>query len=169
MCCKVNKSDHYYGAFLSKVLDAGNNPAIVEKDNSRGIYKLSTNKDDYIVYIKYATLSNKSHKTWNFNYTDNNIQEIKSYINDKRYDKENIIFGYVCSYNDLINTEIALADLDELKECIDPNCTVNISNRVSIRKKDGSPYLRMYGTKKSDKKNGKDNTIKLSRSRINEL
>ena len=165
MSNSVNKSDFYYGTFLTKVLDNGNKPALVSKNDGRGIYKLTTNKEDYIVYIKYATNSNKNHRRWTFNYTDNNVEEIKKYMEEDK----NIIFAYICAYDDLRNSEIAIAKLEELKECINPKCKRNTVNRVSIYKKPHSPVLRMYGTKRADIKDGKDNAIHLRRNRINEL
>ena len=70
---------------------------------------------------------------------------------------------------DFKNSEIAIAKLEELKECINPECEKNESNRVTIYKMPYSPVLRMYGTKRADIKDEKDNTIHLKRSRINEL
>lgn len=165
MCNSINKSDFYYGTFLTKVLDNGNKPALVSKNDGRGIYKLITNKDEYLLYIKYATKNNKNHRRWAFNYTDNNIEEIKQYMGEG----ENIIFAYICAYDDLRNSEIAIVELEELKKCIDPECERNQSNRVTIYKKPHSPVLRMYGTARADKKEGKDNTIHLERNRINQL
>jgi len=168
MSNSVNKSDFYYGAFLTKVLDNGDKPTLISKDDGRGIYKLTTNKKDnkdYIVYIKYATNNNKKRTRWAFNYTDNNIDEIKKYIEDG----QNIIFAYICAYKNFKNSEVAIAGLKELRKCIDPECEINTVNRVSIYKKPHSPVLRMYGTKRADIKNGEDNTVHLKRTRINEL
>lgn len=165
MSNSVNKSDFYYGVFLTKVLDEGNKAALVSKSKRRGIYRLNTDKDEYIVYIKYANNRDKNNKRWSFNYTDNNIQEIKYYIENR----ENIIFAYICSYDDLINCEVAIAYLDELKKCINPDCNINKNHSVRIYKKPHSSVLRMYGTARSDKKGSKDNTIHLERDRINNL
>lgn len=165
MCNRINKADFYYGSFLTKIIDNGNKPALISKDNGRGIYKLTTDKKEYIVYIKYATNRNKKHTRWAFNYTDENIEEIETYINDD----EIILFAYICTYRDLKNSEIAIAIIEELKQCIDPQCKKNKSNRVTIYKKPHSPVLRMYGTKLADIKDGEDNTVHLSRNRINEL
>ncbi len=165
MSNKLNKSDFYYGAFLTKVLDNGNKPALISKDMGRCIYKLTTNKKDYIVYMKYASNVNKRYRRWAFNYTDNNIEEITRYI-DKG---EEIIFAYICTYKNLKDSEIGIANLEELKKCIDPECYRNQSNRVTIYKKKHSPVLRMYGTKRADIKDGEDYTIHLDRNRINEL
>ena len=165
MSNSVNKSDFYYGTFLTKVLEKGNKPALVSKSKGRGIYNLKTDKDDYIVYIKYASNVKKKRKRWTFNYTDNNIEEIRDYI----VGGENIIFAYICAYDDLKNSEIAIADLEDLKKCINPECEINKSNSIKIYKKVHSRVLRMYGTARADKKNGEDNTLHLERNRINEL
>lgn len=163
MANRVTKADHFYGAFLTKLLDDGNKPVLIDKDSNRGVYELVTNKGEYLIYMKYATRKNKKRNRWTFNYTDSNIEEIKSYGN------KNIIFAYICSYNDLLNTEIGIADLEELEKCIDPECEINKTNRVTIYKKSNSPVLRMYGTARADEINGKDNTVHLSRDRVNNL
>lgn len=165
MSNSINKSDFYYGTFLTKVLDRGNKAALVSKDDGRGIYKLTTDKKEYIVYLKYATNNKKSEKRWTFNYTNNNIEEIEMYANKN----EDIIFGFICAYKDLRNSETGIAYLKELKKCMDPDCKVNKSKRVTIYKKSYSPVLRMYGTKRADMKDQQDNTIHLDRVRINEL
>lgn len=165
MANRVTKADHFYGAFLTKLLDDGNAPVLIDKDSNRGVYELVTDKDEYLIYMKYATRKNKNRNRWSFNYTDNNIEEIKNYEKQNK----NIILAYICGYNDLLNTEIGIADLKELKECINPECEINKSNRVTIYKKSGSPVLRMYGTARADEIDDKDNTIHLSRDRINNL
>lgn len=165
MSNSVNKSDFYYGVFLTKVLEKGNKAALISKNEGRGIYNLNTDKDDYTVYMKYANNSNKSSRRWNFNYTENNIEEIRDYVEKEK----NIIFCYICAYDDLKNSEVAIAYLDELKKCINPGCKINKSNLVRIYKKSHSPVLRMYGTARSDIKDGKDNTVHLERNRINKL
>ncbi|NMA95104.1 MAG: hypothetical protein GX974_03600 [Clostridiales bacterium] len=161
----VLKSDFYYGAFLSKIIDAGNKPTLIKKDRVRGIYRLNKGTENYLVYIKYATVREKHRRRWNFTYTDNDIKEIKKY-SDK---SENILFVFICTYRDFNNTEIGIATLEELLECIRLDCTVNKNNRTTIIKVPNSPALRMYGTKRADMINNKDNTIHLSRSRINGL
>lgn len=162
---RVMKSDHYYGAFLSKVVDNRNEPAVICKDDGRGIYRLKGNGDNYLVYIKYRTNQSKSHISWGFYYTDNEIDEINKY----KQAGENLIFAYVCTYEDFLNTEIAIAKLEELGKCIDLEGGQGKTNRVTIHKMANSPVLRMYGTERDSKVNGKDNTIHLSRNRINEL
>lgn len=161
----LNKSDFYYGAFLTKVLDQGKKPALVSRGGGRCIYKVTTDKKEYTVYIKYATNRRKTHKRWTYYYTENNIEEIRKYIEN---DQE-IIFAYICSYTDLNDSEIAISTLRELEACIDFEYDEDETNRVIIHKKRYSPSLRMYGSKRPEMKDGLDNTIELDRNRINEL
>lgn len=165
MANSVRKSDFYYGAFLTKAIQKGNKLALISKSSIRGIYRLITDKDDYVVYIKYSSNKKHNNRRWSFNFTDNNIEEIRTYMRRK----ENIIFCFICAYDDLNNCEVAVSSLEELKECINPDCKINKDSVVRIYKKKYSPVLRMYGTARSDKKSGKDNTIHLERNRINNL
>lgn len=79
----VQKSDFYYGAFISKVVDNGTIPAIITKGGNRGVYRLKRGEKNHLVYIKCATIENKNINRWNFSYTDDNINEIEEYINKK--------------------------------------------------------------------------------------
>lgn len=160
MCNKINKQDYFYGIFLSSIIDSKKSPVLIDKDKSRGLYKLSTDKSKYKVYIKYAMID-KNRKTWNFSYSKENIEEIKNLIENS---KEEIVFSYICSYKDLLNTEIVISNIEELKKCIDPNCKINDRFRISINKKPGSKYLRMYGTKRDISK-----AIEIDRYRIENL
>lgn len=55
----LNKSDFYYGAFLTKVLDQGKKPALVSRGGGRCIYKVTTDKKELNVTDK-NNLSNGS-------------------------------------------------------------------------------------------------------------
>ena len=160
MCNKLNKSDHYYGAFLSKVLDNGNKPALMNKDEGRSIYKLDTDnsQQEYTVYMKYVT-NNKGDNLWNFTFTEENLKEIEELI-----DKENLIFGLIGSYKSLNGTEIAIIYKNEFSKCIDFKCVKNKKHRVLVLKKKGSSKLYIYGTFLDREK-----AIVIERNRINEL
>ena len=167
MSYSICKADFYYGAFLSVITNNGIRPVIVEVGNKRNIYDISTNKDDYRVYTKYVVNSNPNDSLWNVIFTTSEVEEISKFINT--YDK--LLFAIICTYKDIKsnNTEIAILDIEDLKKCIDLNCKMNKNLRLSIRKVKHSPNLHVYGTHRSDKKYGKDNTIKISRRRILEL
>jgi hypothetical protein len=41
--------------------------------------------------------------------------------------------------------------------------------RLSVKAVNGSPWLRIYGSKRADMLDGKDNTIRIERSRLSNL
>jgi len=41
--------------------------------------------------------------------------------------------------------------------------------RLSVKAVKGSPWLRLYGSKRADMLDGKDNTIKIERNRLGNL
>ena len=63
---------------LSLIIYNGLVPAFFEKKNeSRQIYEVSINNDDYIIYTKYHTLPTGSKDfTWLFTFSDRELEEI---------------------------------------------------------------------------------------------
>lgn len=160
MCKSVKKYDHYYGAFLSKLLDNGNRPALMKKNDGRSIYKLATDNsdEDYLVYMKYTT-NKKGDNLWNFNFTNDNLKEVEGLFMDK-----NLVFGLICSYKSLNKTEIAIISKEEFLKCIDFKCSKNKSQRISVLKRKGSTKLYVYGTFLDRTK-----AIAIERYRINDF
>lgn len=160
MCNKVNKSDHYYGAFLAKVVNQVDKLALIDSGSNRGVYKVYTDnidKQGCYIYIKYAT-NKKGDNLWNFNFSKDNLDEIKEYIKNGA----NIKFAFICSFRSLLDTEIGICNVNELKKCIDINYQEDKNQRLAILKKSNSPYLRFYGTNLT-----RENCIEIERSRIN--
>lgn len=159
MDIRVNKSDYYYGAFLSKILDNGCTPTLLTHDANRGVYKITTDKDEYIIYMKYLT-NHQDDLLWNFSFTKDNLEEIKEYAQGE----EKLMFAFICSYESLLFTELGLCDFEELKRCIELDCKEGEYKRVSILKVPYSPYLRLYGSELD-----REESIEIERSRINNL
>ena len=159
MYIRVNKSDYYYGAFLSKVLDNDCTPALVIKDSNRGVYKIFTDNGEHIIYMKYVN-NKEDDMLWNFAFTKENLEEIKGYIKDTT----KIMFGFICSYENLLDTELGLCTSQEFEKCVDLDCNNEDYQRVSILKIPNSPYLRLYGSRLDRKDN-----IEIERDRINKL
>ncbi len=167
MSYSVRKADFYYGAFLSVIMNNGIRPVIVEVGDKRNIYDITTDKYDYRIYTKYSVNSNLNDNLWNVIFVESEIEEMKELIDS--HDK--LLFVIICTYKNIKsnNTEIVILNAKDLKNCIDLNCEMNDNLRLSIRKVKHSKYLRVYGTHRSDKKDGEDNTIKILRRRILEL
>lgn len=159
MDIRVNKSDYYYGAFLSKILDNGCTPALLTNDANRGVYKITTDSGEYIIYMKYLT-NHQDDLLWNFSFTKDNLEEIKEYVEKD----EKLMFGFICSYESLLFTELGLCDLDEFKRCVDLDCKNEDYKRLSILKVPYSPYLRFYGSELD-----REDSLEIERTRINNL
>ncbi len=168
----ICKADYYYGALLSALVNGGLAPALFEKENeSRQIYTVTTNKDSYIIYTKYHTTPSGSEDfTWSFTFSDNEIQEI---INVRQnYSDKTLIFAFICGQKQVSdnNQIIAIVYWDEFIACVDVNKQQSRGKpRLSVKVIKGSPRFRIYGSKRADLLDGKDNTIKIERNRLREL
>jgi len=168
---RVYKGDFYYGALLSVLINNGISPYILETSDSRKIFELSTNSGKYKIYTKYVTSpkrgSNGKRLLWNFTFNKKEIEEIKRLLNNEG----NLYFAFVCGQKEFEtgNCEITLLSAEQLKECINIENPYGDQERLSIRKNKGAHSLSVYGSKKADKLNNEDNTIKISRDWIKAL
>ncbi len=83
-----------------------------------------------------------------------------------------MIFAFICGQKQLsdYNQVIAIVYWDEFLECVDIDKElVRGTARLSVKAVKGSPWLRLYGSKRADRLNGKDNTIRIERSRLSNL
>lgn len=166
----LKKADFYYGSLLSVLINGGIAPALFEKDNeNRQIYNFSTNNDNYLMYAKFHTSpTGTSDFNWSFVITDKELQEIKN-IKEK---KERLIFAFICCQKKLNdrNQEIAIVHWDEFIQCVDiDRSDYKSTQRLSIKLVKGARSFRIYGSKKSDLLEGKDNTLRIERNRLANL
>ncbi len=115
---KIKVADFYYGAVLSMLFNKHFNPALVESDDTRQIYDLTTNNGFCRLYIKYITdrLNSRTedYNSWQFVFTPDEIDELKDYINRDF----NLSMALVCGVQGLANSEIAVLDKKEIKELL---------------------------------------------------
>lgn len=136
----LKKADFFYGAFLSKLVNSGFAPAIIENGDSRRIYKLATNYGDYKVYTKYASKqANKGEdKLWNFTLTPEELNNI--------YQDESInMFAFICGVEGMANSEVAILNRDQFRQCIGIGYKTE-NRRVSILSEKGTWNYLVYGT-----------------------
>ena len=60
---KIKVSAFYCGAVLSMLFNSHISPALVESDDDRQVYDLTTNKGNYRLYIKYRKDKQKNKNT----------------------------------------------------------------------------------------------------------
>ncbi|MFC0297477.1 hypothetical protein [Geobacillus jurassicus] len=169
----IRKADYYYGALLSALVNGGLAPALFEKESdNRQIYEVTTNKASYIIYTKYNTNPFGSKDfTWSFVFGDNEISEISKIHLENSKEKE-IIFAFICAQKQPSDSNqiIAIVRWDEFLECVDlQKAQVRGTPRLSIKAVKGSHKLRLYGSKRADVLDGKDNTIRIERNRLSSL
>lgn len=52
---ELPKADFYFGSLLTRLVNSGFAPAIIEEGEKRRIYSLANDFGDYTVYAKYAS------------------------------------------------------------------------------------------------------------------
>ena len=167
--CKLGALDFYYGAFLSAVVNtSGSRPVLFDDTASRRIYRMDTNNaSDCYVFAKYTTgrelkAANRDH--WIFNFSEAEIRQLK----DLYADNKNVKLALICVKEGFVGSELAIIDYNTAIECLGVNAGVK-NYRINIKTTGGQHGLRMYGSGRSDKLNGVDNTIRITRKALEEL
>lgn len=168
--CKLRAVDFYYGAFLSALLNtSGRRPVLFEETASLRIYRMETNnmRDCYVItkFVTRKEADAKGRWNWGFNFTDAEIERVQSL-----YQKSNNVkLALICVKEGLAESEIVVVDYVEAMDCLGVGIGVK-SYRINIKTPEGKEYgLRMYGSGRSDKLQGKDNTLRVTRKTLQEL
>lgn len=155
---KINVADFYYGAVLSMLFNNNITPALVEGDDSRQVYDLTTDANECRLFIKYRAdkqdTRTRDYNSWGFTLTDRDKIEIQDYI-DSGY---NLVLALVCGVAGLSDSEIALIDKDEVKELID----LGKSSITISRKKHERAYRISIG-------GSRENAMQVRANRFEEL
>ena len=164
--CKLKVADFYYGAFLSALLNTpGGRPSLFDKTDSRRIYRLETNNnEECFFYTKYVTdLKNKtdSFSHWVFNFSPAEVSKLQELHQQKR----NVKVVLICAKEGFADSELAIVPYEDAIDCLGVNRGVK-AFRINIKAFNNKHGLRMYGSGRSDKLNGKDNMIKITRKEI---
>lgn len=139
------KADFFFGALLSRLVKTGFAPAIIEGGTNRRIYSLFNDHGEYNIYAKYISkpnTSNSSRSRWNFTFTADEVQEIKSFNKDN---EDKYLFGLVCALEKMKGSEIVLLTYKELRQCIGVDYQTR-NRRVSVELESGSWSFIVYGT-----------------------
>ena len=164
--CKLKAADFYYGAFLSALLNTpGGRPALFEDTGSRRIYCLETNNNEECYFlVKHVTdlkCKGDAFNHWVFNF---NPVEIKR-LQDLHRVKGNVKVALICVKDGFADSELAIISYEDAIDCLGVESGVK-SYRINIKSYSKKHGLRMYGSGRSDKLNGKDNTIKVTRQEL---
>lgn len=129
---KLKEYDFYYGAVLNMIFRYNKDAmtSIVETTDYKQTYRLTTNKSkqDFIILIKKASVNqrikNNDYKSWQFKLTPTDKKCIEEYYNLHFP----IFIFFVCLSDNLNDSEILIANYEEIKNVIDKN-GINIGVR----------------------------------------
>jgi hypothetical protein len=134
------------------------------------MYEVTTNQNSYIYKVQY--IANRLKRFYLvFSFTDSELEEIIK-IRHENNKKKELIFAFICGQKQLsdYNQVIAIVYWNEFIECVDiEKEQIRGTARLSVKAVKGSPWLRIYGSKRADMLGGKDNTIKIERNRLGNL
>ena len=164
--CKLKVADFYYGAFLSALLNVpGGRPTLFDKTDSRRIYRVETNNNEECYFFtKYVTdlkTKTEAFSHWVFNFSQAEIQRLQNLHSEKG----NVKVVLICAKEGLTDSELAIVNYEEAIECLGVNKGIK-TFRINIKAFNNKHGLRMYGSGRSDRLNGKDNMIKITRQEI---
>jgi hypothetical protein len=155
---KIKVSDFYYGAVLSVLFNNHINPALVEGDDKRQVYDITTNNGNFRLFMKYRAdkqdIKTEDYNSWVFVLTEKDKNEIMGYINSGH----NLLVTLVCGAGRLAESEIAILNKDEIKELIDMQKT---SITISRMKGERAFRISVGG--------GRDNAMQIKTNRFDEL
>ena len=167
--CKLKAADFYYGAFLSALLNTpGGRPSLFDETDSRRIYCLETNNnEECFLFAKYV--KDRKNKTdrfshWIFNFTDSEIEKLQ----ELRAEKGNVKLVLICVKEGFSDSELAIVDYNEAIDCLGVHCGIK-AYRINVKAIENKHGLRIYGSGRSDKVDGKDNTLRVSRKELTQL
>lgn len=115
----LNLSDFYYGSVLSMLINKGLNPILIENSDDRRIYRIDINEGSFVVFLKYRKISDtkkEDYKSWNFNFTKEDIERINEYRKDKNFKICLILIS-----DDMKNSELAILDDGDIEKLLKMN------------------------------------------------
>lgn len=163
---RLKVADFHYGAFLSALLNTpGGRPSLFDETGSRRIYRLETNNNSecyfYAKYVKDTKHKNEKFSHWVFNFTDAEVVKLQ----ELRNEKGNVKLVLICVKEGFAGSELAIVDYEDAVDCLGIGCDIK-AYRINIKAYDNKHGLRMYGSGRSDKVDGKDNTLRVSRKEL---
>jgi hypothetical protein len=152
---KFKVADFYYGAVLSMLFNRGISPALVESNNERQVYDFTTDNVDFRVFIKYRAQGrigkNGDYRSWQFVFTAEDITKISEYLGEER----NLLLALVCGEEKLDDSELAVINSEEIKQCLE-----NGKTSITISRAKGEKAFRI------SLGGGRDNPIKIPSNRL---
>lgn len=155
---RIKVADFYYGSVLSMLFNSNLTPALVESNNDRQIYMVTVNQGECMLYIKYrgdkSILKNQDYHSWQFTFSQKEVSELESILRDGR----NLAMALVCGVEGLSDSEIAVLDVQEVRELLNLNKT-----SITISRKKNERYYRISVG------GGRDNALQVKANQFEKI
>ena len=151
---KLKVADFYYGSVLSLLFNNHIVPALVEGNSDRQVYDLTTNQAEFRLFIKYRSenfAGAGEYKSWQFVFSESDLNEIASYIDSGK----NLLLALVCGSKKLNESELAILNIDDIEQCLG-----NGKTSLTISRDKGEKAFRISIG------GGRDNSIKVPSNRF---
>ena len=153
-----NKHQSLISPHSELCLNSHINPVLVESDDNRQVYDLTTNTGECRLFIKYRAdkqdTKTLDYNSWLFTLTDSDKTEMKGYI-DNGY---NLVLALVCGMAELSGSEIAVVDKHQIEELISLG-----KNSITISRKNTERAYRISIG------GGRENAMQIKSNRFEEL
>lgn len=133
----LKEADFYYGAILSTLLNHNICPALIEGGTDRQVYDFTTDHKDFRLFVKYRSApgtKTKDYNSWQFVFSDSDIQELKDYM---ALDLE-LSVGLVCGQEPLHQSEYAVLHKDIVEKIFAEG-----KKSITISRKKGEKAFRI--------------------------
>lgn len=135
---KLKETDFYYGAVLSTLFNNGICPMLIEGGNDRQVYDFTTDYEDFRLFVKYRSTGRQGAKdgymSWQFSLTDQDIKELKQYVDDDRH----LSLGLICGDQPLNKSQYAVLHKEEIKKVLAAN-----KESLTLSRKKGERAFRL--------------------------
>lgn len=140
---QIRETDYHHGALTSVLVNNGYNMILLETHETRRSYKVTQGETEFIIYSKYASRPSsigEESSTWTYSFTLEEIEKIKSYIDES----ENLTVALISGNSEYKGGQLVILSKEEFLRCIGNRWQIENAN-IRVRREKYCP-LRVYGT-----------------------
>ncbi len=152
---KLQESDFYYGAILSKLINSGICPILIEGGEDRQVYNFTTNDKEFLLFVKYRSTpldtKKEGYNSWQFIFSEDDIKNIKAYLAREM----EFSIGLICGAKPLAQSQYAALDRITIEKLLEQG-----KNSVTVSREKRERYFRIAIG------GGRENSIKVKADRL---
>lgn len=167
--CNITTKNYHHGLLLMKMCDAGKSPRRLDTSEmgiSSPVYWLPSGSESKgQVYIAKRVKAGKNvsgrYDRWAYVFTDKEVRDLVT-LHKAGYDVFVCLIGFVEDGD----PEMTFVSYKEVIDCLGVNLSTRGARSISVRRAPRGKYLRLHGSGRADKLDGKDNSIPVKRNAV---